>query len=141
MAGEFIPVPYHDVKVTDPNKLQFATDEYKKFMGGGGGDLPDIRRVFLDEALEAMTFVPKTGAGGRQILIQACAQCHHPRLDQTITRAKFDVTQLDTMSREEKDLAIARIKMGTGNRLHMPPAVMRALPDDARNAAIKELEK
>jgi hypothetical protein len=141
MRGEFIPVPYHDVKVTDPDKLQYATDEYKKYMAGAGNVLPDIRRVFLDDALEAMTFIPKSGLSGREVLVQTCAQCHNPKLDQTISRAKFDVTKLDTMSREEKDVAIARLKMGSANRLRMPPVMMRTLPDDAREAAIKFLEQ
>lgn len=142
MAGEFIPPPYHDVKVTDPNKLQIATDEYKRYVAGDRStDMPDIRRVFLDDALEAMTFKPKLGISGREVLVQTCAQCHNPNLDQSITRAKFDVMNLDSMSREEKDLAIARLKMGSANRLRMPPVMMRSLPDDAREAAIKELEK
>lgn len=141
MRGEFIPVPYHDVKVTDPDKLQYATDEYKKYMAGQTNELPDIRRVFLDDALEAMTFLPKSGLSGREVLVQTCAQCHNPKLDQTISRAKFDVTRLDSMTREEKDIAIARLKMGSANRLRMPPVMMRTLPDDAREAAIKFLEQ
>jgi hypothetical protein len=140
-AGNFIPVPYHDVKVTDPDKLQFATDEYKKFTSGQATTLPDIRRVFLNEALEAMTFLPRAGASGRDVLIQTCAQCHNPKLDQGISRAKFDVTKLDSMSRAEKDLAIARLNLPSSDRLKMPPASMRSLPDDARNAAIQELRK
>ena len=28
-AGQFIPVPYHDVKVTDPEKLGFAAAQYR----------------------------------------------------------------------------------------------------------------
>ncbi len=140
-AGQAIPVPYHDVKVTDPDKLQFATDEYKKFMTGQSTELPDIRRVFLDDALEAMTFLPKSGATGKEILVQTCAQCHNPKLDQTISRAKFDVTRLDSMTRAEKDGAIARLKMGSANRLRMPPVTMRSLPDDAREAAIAYLSQ
>ncbi len=140
-TGEAIPVPYHDVKVTDPNKLQYATDEYKKFMAGQATELPDIRRVFLDDALEAMTFLPKSGASGKDVLVQTCAQCHNPKLDQNITRAKFDVTRLDTMSRAEKDLAIQRLNMGSANRLRMPPVTLRSLPDDAREAAIEYLRK
>ena len=139
--GEFIPPPYHDVKVTDPNKLQYVTDEYKKFMAGEVQTLPDIRRVFLDDALEAMTFLPRSGAAGREVLVQTCAQCHNPKLDQTISRAKFDVTRLDSMSRAAKDEAIKRLKLPASDRLHMPPGIMRALPDDALQAAVSELEK
>jgi cytochrome c553 len=139
--GNAIPVPYHDVKVTDPDKLQFATDEYKKFMSGQAGELADIRRVFLDAALEPMTMLPKSGASGREVLVQTCAQCHNPKLDQTISRAQFDVTKLDTMSAKEKQVAIQRLSLGSGNRLRMPPVFMRTLPDDARQAAIAELSK
>jgi hypothetical protein len=141
MAGEFIPVPYHDVKVSDPDKLDFLSKAYEKFRNGEPGELPDMRRVFLDDALEAMTIYPKSGATGRQVLVQTCAQCHNPKLDQTVTRAKFDAMNLDSMSRAEKDLAIARLKMGSAERLRMPPVTMRSLPDDAREAAIQELLK
>ena len=140
-SGQFIPPPYHDVKVTDPNKLQYATDAYKNFMANGGGTLPDIRRVFLDEALEALTFVPTAGLPGRDVLMQTCAQCHNSNLDLSITRAKFDMNKLGTMSRAEKDVAIARLLLPSSDRLKMPPASFRSLPDDARDAAIAELKK
>lgn len=139
-AGDFIQVPYHDVKVTDPDKLQFATDEYKKFTSGQSSSLIDIRRVFLDDALEAMTFLPKAGASGKEVLIQTCQQCYHPKLDQTISRAKFDTTRLDSMTRAEKDLAIQRIRIKGeppphAAGLHAKP------PDDARKAAIDYLSQ
>ncbi len=143
LAGKFIPPPYHDVKVTDPNKLAFATTAYQNFRAGtlGAADFPDIRRVFLDSALEDMTHKTKTGISGREVITQACAQCHNPKLDQNISRAKFDVTRLSDMSRQEKDLAIARMKLPTSNRYRMPPAMMRNLSDDALNAAINELSR
>jgi hypothetical protein len=140
-AGEFIPVPYHDVKVTDPNKLQYATDEYKKVMNKQSNTLPDIRRVFLDEALDALTFYPKQGATGREVLVQTCAQCHNPKLDQSLSRARFDVTKLDSMSQADKQKVIERLKLPASNILHMPPAMMRSLPDDALEAAVQELSK
>ena len=139
-AGNAIPVPYHDVKITDPNKLQYLTDQYKAFQTSGG-TLPDIRRVFLDDALEDLLMVPKTGASGADVLVSTCAQCHNGKLDQTISRAKFDATNLAAMSRAEKDLAIARLRLSPNDRLKMPPAFMRSLPDDANNAAIAELQK
>lgn len=141
-AGEFIPPPYHDVKVTDPNKLEFAIERYQAVKAGTtpAANLPDIRRVFLDDALEEMSMRPRTGASGREILIQACAQCHNSRLDPTISRAKFDVTQLDTMPDAEKQVAIARMKLSANDRLHMPPALVRTLPDAAIDAAVDALK-
>lgn len=143
VAGQFIPPPYHDVKVTDPDKLQFVTDAYKKFLGGAtpASELPDLRRVFLDEALEDMTMLPKKGLSGKQVLVQTCAQCHVPTLDQSISRAKFDVTRLDAMSKADKQNAINRLKLPASNRLHMPPGIMRNLTPEAEAAAIAELSK
>ena len=139
--GNAIPVPYHDVKNTDPDKLQFATDSYKAFMSGSSTTLDtDIRRVFLDDALEDMTMLSKTGATGAQVLVQTCAHCHNPSLDQTLTRARFDVTKLSTMSAAEKSLAITRMKLDPSDRLHMPPAALRSLPDDALKAAVGALQ-
>jgi mono/diheme cytochrome c family protein len=129
------------VKVTDPNKLQYVTDQYKAFVAGQVNELPDMRRVFLDAALEDLTFKPKAGLSGRQVLVQQCAQCHNPNLDQSISRAKFDVTRLDSMSAADKQNAINRMKLPASNRLHMPPAMMRNLTPDALNAAIAELSK
>jgi cytochrome c5 len=142
-AGEAIPVPYHDVKVTDPDKLQFATNAYKAVMAGTAdkASMPDIRRVFLEDALEELTFRPKKGATGKEVLVQTCAQCHRGGLDPSISRAGFDVTKLDTMPRPMKDKAIERLKLPGSNRLHMPPSAFRALPDDALKSAIDELSK
>lgn len=141
--GEFIPPPYHDVKVTDPDKLAFASDSYRLMVEGSlpRAELPDIRRVFLESALADMTMRTKPGFSGKEVLVQACAQCHNPRLDQTISRAKFDVTKLDTMSVADKQQVINRLKLPASDRLHMPPAIMRTLSDEALNDAIAYLSQ
>jgi len=143
LAGEFIPVPYHDVKVTGPDELQFATDAYRAFLAGTmpKAELPDVRRVLLEEALEELVFRPKKGATGREVLVSTCAQCHNPRLDQSISRAGFDVTKLDSMPRAMKDKAISRMTLPAKDKGHMPPALCRTLPDDALKAALEELAR
>lgn len=142
-SGQFIPVPYHDVKVTDPDKLDFAISTYRKVSDGKmlTSELPDIRRVFLDSALEEMTMRPKTGATGKEILVQMCTQCHNPSLDTSISRAKFDVTKLDSMDKATKAAAIARMNLPASDVKHMPPALFRTLPADALAKAIQELQK
>jgi hypothetical protein len=139
--GQFIPAPYHDVKVTDPNKLEFVTEGYKKFIAGQAQTMPDIRRVFLDDALEDLSFFMRQGASGKDVLLQSCAQCHNGRLDQSISRAHFDATALDSMSAAEKKEAIRRMNLPSADREHMPPNLLRALPDDALAAASAELNK
>jgi hypothetical protein len=142
--GAAIPPPYHDVKVTDPDKLVFASNMYVDVKEGRrpASELPDIRKVFLEEAFEAMSFRTRSvGVNGKDVIVQACAQCHNPRLDQDISRAKFDVSRLDQMNRAEKDRAIARMLMKRSDIGHMPPAMMRTLSPEALKLAIDELSK
>jgi hypothetical protein len=137
--GDFIPVPYHDVKVTDPQKLQFATDAYQKFLAGGSpNDLPDIRRVFLDDALPEMTMRPRAGATGEQIVVQMCSQCHNPRLDTSISRSHFDALNMTPAMKQQ---AIARMKLPASDIRHMPPAMFRTIPDDQLATVVTALSK
>jgi hypothetical protein len=141
VAGQFIATPYHDVKITDPFKLADMTKAYTAFMAGTRSDLPDIRDVFFDAGLRDMGFAPKAGLDGRQLITQMCQQCHHSNLDLTISREKFLVDALDTMPRDEKDLAIQRLQMAPDTRLAMPPVLFRTITDDERQRMIDELSK
>jgi hypothetical protein len=140
-SGSAIAAPYHDVKVTDPDKLAEMTAAYTACRTGGPPLADDIRDVLLDQGLSDMGFAPQPGMTGMAMLQQQCEQCHNSRLDPTITRENFLVDQLAQMSRAEKDLAIARLQTPTDTRLAMPPPLFR-LPSDADRAAmIAELSK
>jgi hypothetical protein len=142
--GEVISVPYHDVKITDPDKLADMTAAYTDYREGRlpREELPDIRDVHPDdEALLArMGFSTEPGMDGEQILLQACGQCHNDRLDQTVSRARFNV-DLGRMSRQEKDRAIARVSLPLDNPGVMPPALFRHLSNDAREQLIELLKR
>jgi hypothetical protein len=139
-SGQFIAAPYHDVKVTDPDKLARATALYRAVLRGGALT-EDIREVFLDGALADLGFAPQPGLTGRALLAQQCQQCHHARLDPTISRDQFLVDQLDKMSRAEKDLAIERLGMPTTTRLTMPPPLFHTITARERALMIEELRK
>jgi hypothetical protein len=139
--GQFIATPYHDVKVTDQDKLNLMGQAYRQLVAGARSDLPDIRDVFLDAGLRDMGFAPKVGADGRSLIAQVCQQCHHQKLDPMISREKFLVDQLDSMSRAEKDVAIDRLKTDPRSRLFMPPTLFRTITDDERDLMIAELAK
>jgi hypothetical protein len=143
VLGNMIPVPYHDVKVTDPVKLAGMTAAYTSVIAQEmpKEDLPDIRDVFLEEALPEMSMRPAAGLDGRGILIHMCGQCHNGRLDQTITRARFDVMRLDAMSRAEKNLAIERLRQPKESRYLMPPRIFRSLSPAEIDLAVTELLK
>jgi len=124
-------VPYHENRVTDPTKLGTATTAYKTALAGTTPLTLDIRDVFADAALSDLQFRPAaalvTAGNGQGILVQMCQQCHNPSLDQTLTRARFDVTKLDTMAPAEKQKAITRLNLPVDSSRKMPPPRFRAL--------------
>jgi hypothetical protein len=142
--GEAIPVPYHDVKVTDPKKLADMTQAYTDYREGrlDRQDLPDLRDVYLDDPMRRaeMGFDTEPGLDGEGVLLQACAQCHNDRLDPTLSRARFQV-DLSKIGREEKDKAIARLRIPAGEPHAMPPPQFRRLSDEARSRLIELLQK
>jgi hypothetical protein len=142
VQGLTIPPPYHDVKVTDPAKLASHTAAYVAVMNGTmpPEKMPDIRDIFPDAAMRNLGFGVKEGASGAEIITQACAHCHNAKLDQTISRARFDV-DLTKMSREEKDIAIARLKLPPADPLRMPPTMFRTLTPEEIDRAVAELQK
>ncbi len=142
VVGEALPPPYHDIKITDPQKLETMTRAYVDAVAGTlSGNFPDIRKVFRDDALADLSLRPRAGLDGRGILVHMCAQCHNPRLDQSLTRARFDATDLDRQSREEKDAAIARLRLTDDDRFRMPPHFFRDLSDDEIEASVQELQR
>ncbi|MGE0173168.1 MAG: hypothetical protein AB7T49_10295 [Oligoflexales bacterium] len=141
VAGQVIPVPYHNVKVTDPNKLAAMTKAYKNYMASPQGELADIREVFLDAGLRDMGFMVKDGLNGKAILINACRQCHNDNLNPKITRAKFNIDKLDSMPREEKDLAIERLTLQEHDLKKMPPRRFKRLTEQEIAKAVEELKK
>jgi hypothetical protein len=140
-SGRFIAVPYHDVKVTDPDKLSNATSIYQQLLAGmtQPSAVPDLRDVFLTQGLSDMGFAPASGLDGRSLLVQMCQQCHNGRLDQTLTRARFNVEQLDQLSRDEKDQAIQRLMLDASSSKRMPPPALRTASTAERQLMINEL--
>jgi hypothetical protein len=141
VIGNFIAAPYHDVKITDPNKVSAMSAAYQSYLAGTASTIPDIREVFLDDALRDLSFAPKVGLDGRGLLQHMCQECHNANLDPAVTRDLFLVDQLDQMSRDEKTLAIKRLQLGLDTRLVMPPTLFRTVTDDERQAMITELQK
>ena len=136
VAGNAIQVPYHDVKVSDPQKLATLADAYR-----AGGAIPDIRDIFLAEAEPEMGFRPAVGLDGTGILVQTCSQCHNGRLDPSLSRARFDVANLSQMTRAEKDQAIARLQLAPDATRLMPPRRFARLSSAEIAAAVAVLQK
>ena len=143
-AGKTIPAPYHENRVTDPTKLANATAAYKAAIAGTPLTV-DTREIFADAALSDLQFRPSaalvTAGDGLGIMVQMCQQCHNPSLDQTLSRAKFDVTKLATMARAEKDKAITRLQLPVESARKMPPPRFRELSAAEIQLVVTELQK
>lgn len=145
VRGEVGPPPYHDVKITDAEKLATMSNAYRAFMAGeiGPDELPDIRQVVRDDddTLRALSIRPKAGLDGAEILVHMCAQCHNEKLDQGISRALFNPFKLDELPRDVKDRAIERLRLPRDDRFKMPPIILRELSDDEIEAVIAVLKR
>lgn len=142
--GEAIPVPYHDVKVTDGGKLATMTAAYQAYRAGdlAAPDLPDIRDVFPDDPARQveMGFVVDDSLPDHELLTAACAMCHNPRLDQRLSRARFHL-DLGRLSREQKDRAIERLRLPVTDAAAMPPRRIHDLTPAGRRRLIELLKK
>jgi hypothetical protein len=142
--GEAISVPYHDVKITDPDKLAQMTQAYVDYREGrlAAEDLPDIRDVYPDDdqlrAEIGLTTEPGLDAHG--VLLQACGQCHSGRLDPGLSRSRFSV-DLKKVDRSEKTAAVARLLLQPGDPSAMPPAHSRGLSDEGRSRLLELLRR
>ncbi len=141
LRGEAIPVPYPNVDVTDPVKRAAAASSYASVVQGAAtrDTLLDLRDVFSDDASARLSFRPWPGADGRSVLLQMCARCHDGRGNPALPKNQFNVLELDNLSRDVKNRAIARVT-ATGLR-QMPPPRVGTLTPDAIAAVVAELEK
>jgi hypothetical protein len=135
--GDQLPLPYLDQRATDPDKQQQLTDAYRRYRDGelDAAELPDLADIYPDDdALRArMGLQTEAEASAEDALIQACGSCHNDVLDQSLSRARFniDVSRIDS---GERELAIDRIM-----RPHDAPGVMP--PPEARQLHPAALEK
>jgi len=142
VAGLAIPVPYF-TNPYDRTKVAAMTAAYQQTMAGTlpRDQMPDVSDTLLDSALADMSITPKAGLDGHGIMVHMCQMCHNSRLDQSQSRAKFNIETLAQMSRAEKDLAIARLQLPTLDKHAMPPARFHELSSTERQAVIDELAK
>lgn len=141
LRGEAIAVPYPQIDVSDEALRSAAIQSYRDVVAqlAPRESLLDIREIFSTDAQQKLSFVPTPGADGRTVLQQMCARCHDGRGNPALAKNKFNVLQLDQLSRAQKDVAINRISATDETR--MPPWRVGTLTPEAVQAAIAELQK
>lgn len=130
-------------ELMDPDKKATALASIAAFRAGEADDIVSLADVFPDghEAeYERLSLRVKPGASGAEIIRQACTQCHNPRRDQTISRARFDALLLEEMSVDALRLAQERITLDVDDEAVMPPTRFRTLDAAERDRAVAYLQ-
>ncbi|HEX6244611.1 MAG TPA: hypothetical protein VFZ61_27020, partial [Polyangiales bacterium] len=140
--GKHLPLPYFKPSAADPTKLAALTAAYTRFRNGQlpGEQLPDLSDIYPDDpqVRAEIGLSTEPAATAAQTLVQACGACHNDVLDQSVSRARFNV-RLASMSRDELDLAITRIELAASADGVMPPHGMRQLDPGGRTRLIAYL--
>jgi uncharacterized protein YjbI with pentapeptide repeats/mono/diheme cytochrome c family protein len=152
LTGDAPASPYRFSRAADPTKLRQMSAQYLAFLDGElpRDQVPDLADVFLDVPQERaeIGLAVELGATGPELLLQACGQCHNDRLDQTISRARFNAKALTPGYIEMAPLpdaeiraAIERLSLPAGSPGRMPPAGARVLDDAGRDRLIEYLRQ
>ena len=142
--GEQLALPYYAPRATDPQKQAQLTEAYKRFRDGElpAAELPDLADIFPEDALSRAEIGMQTepGATPAELLIQACGACHNDVLDQSISRARFNIA-LGRLPALELKAAIARLELDRAAPGAMPPPGRRQLDAAGRARLIAYLKE
>jgi mono/diheme cytochrome c family protein len=141
--GEQLALPHYEERPTDPVKQQKLSAAYARFRAGELpiDQLPNLADIYPDDPrLRAeIGLATEPDATPAEALIQACGSCHNDVLDQTLSRARFNI-DLTRMSRAELDLAIARIELPREAIGAMPPPGFRQLTVEGGKKMVEYLK-
>lgn len=131
VSGQRLPLPSHRIDITDPDMRSDAIAAYNAVMSDGAPPLGiiDPREVVSEEVLTEMSMMPRPGAQAEEILTHMCSRCHNSNLDQSLTRARFDATDLGSVDLAQRQLIALRVTMHEDDARLMPPQRYGTLPD------------
>lgn len=139
--GSSILVPYHDVKVTDPERFEAAATAYREYLRNGDSSLvPDMATLIRDDAQQKLGIRMQPNLTARELIIRACNLCHNDVMSQDGSRARFNV-DIDRLDDDEKMTAIERLRLPKDVPGVMPPAHMTTLTEEEKQLIIDELSK
>jgi hypothetical protein len=142
--GEQLALPYVDAKATDAVKQARLSAAYVRYRAGEltADDLPDLADIFPDDPRVRARIGLQTepDATPAEALIQACGSCHNYILDQTISRARFNI-DLASLDRAALERAVERIELSPNAVGAMPPPQARQLDPGARAQVIAYLRQ
>ncbi|MDD9944895.1 MAG: hypothetical protein OXU20_27885, partial [Myxococcales bacterium] len=142
--GEQLALPHYEVRPTDPSKQARLTEAYRAYRDGTlpASELPDLSDIFPDDPVVRAELGLQTepGTAPADALIQACGTCHNDVLDQSISRARFNI-DLARMSKRERAIAIERLQLSPDREGVMPPGEARQLDRRTATSLIEYLQQ
>jgi hypothetical protein len=143
--GLGLPLPAPMARPHDDERLQQRAAAYRAVMKGKqpAAAMPSLADMQRDDTLWMSSQRPKPDSSGPEMLQQMCNRCHHPGLDQSLSRARFDVSRLlggklDAAAREE---AVARLLLPDDSPKKMPPPRFGRLSDEEIGVMIEALRE
>lgn len=127
VAGRAIPVPFHDMRVSDPARIVDVANGWRAFVADESREPPDLRGLMRDEALIGTSARGRPGATAPELLVQMCSQCHNDRTDPGLSLSNFNAFDLDRLDDAGREALIARLRLPDHDRYKMPPPFMRSL--------------
>lgn len=142
--GEQLALPFLEPRATDLDKQARLTEAYARYRAGdlSADELPDLADVFPDDPMVRARIGLQTEpeADAVDTLIQGCGSCHNDVLDQSLSRARFNV---NLWGRDAKAIerAIERIELPAGAPGVMPPPEARQLDRQGRTRLLDYLRE
>jgi hypothetical protein len=142
--GEQLALPHFEPNPADATKQAQLIRAYQRYRMNelSAEELPDLADIFPDDPQRRAEIGLQVEPDATPVLalIQTCCPCHNDVLDQSVSRARFNVA-LSRMSRHELDLAIERIQQPLGTTGEMPPPESRRLTDAVRARLVEYLRQ
>ena len=137
-----LPIPAPMPRPHDDAKLLPAAGAYRAVMRGkkppaAMRSLADLQRA---DSLWMSGQRAQPGASGQDMLEQMCKRCHNSNLDQSLSRARFDVS-LRSIDRAEREEAVARLLLPDDSPQKMPPPRFGRLSDAEIATMIRTLRE
>lgn len=141
--GIRIPIPHFSVDPSDDARRSRAAAWYRAAALGGqtGGEVHDLRDILSTTAKQELSRLPSADEDAPTLLRHFCGRCHNDKLDRTLSRARFDVSDLAALTSSARATAIARVKLPEGSIGVMPPPRFAVLLPEARQKIVDYLSR
>jgi hypothetical protein len=123
LKGRIPGVAFPVVDFLDAERMKRAARAYRAVMAGNApqAKAPYLGDMHREEVRYRVNLAPKPGSDGRAILVNTCRRCHNSSRNPSISRARFDVDDLDELTALELDRARKRLVLPIDDPKRMPP--------------------